>query len=265
VLAACGGNRYAPPPPAQVTVAHPVEREVTLYSEFSGHTVAVSAVDVRARVQGYLQSIHFTPGGDVKEGDLLFVIEPDLYQARVEQFEADLARAEAQAQAANQQLEIAEAIFQRNAGSKTDLVQKTQQRDQARAAVAQAKATLEAAQLDLSYTHVVAPIGGRIDPSPYRTEIEATEALLYTQAPLTDDGWKDLSRNLLELHNAIVFRDNSELARETSRRLFFLSAQVDAEPLARHSAEELVVMRGAWEKIRTEQFASADWFHAGSP
>ena len=110
-----------------------------------------------------------------------------------------------------------------------------------------------------------APIGGRIDPSPYRTEIEATEALLYTQAPLTDDGWKDLSRNLLELHNAIVFRDNSELARETSRRLFFLSAQVDAEPLARHSAEELVVMRGAWEKIRTEQFASADWFHAGSP
>ena len=152
-----------PPPPAEVTVAHPDEREVTTYSEFSGHTVAVAVVDVRARVQGYLQSMHFTPGSDVKEGDLLFVIEPDLYQARVEQFEADLARAEAQAQAAAQQLEIAEAIFQRNAGSKTDIVQKTQARDEPKAAVAQARANLAAARLDLSYTHIYAPISGRID------------------------------------------------------------------------------------------------------
>jgi len=116
-----------------------------------------------------------------------------------------------------------------------------------------------------SGTPVAAAVNGHIDPNPYRAQIEATEELLYSDAPLTDERWRSLSRNLLELHNAIVFRDNSELARETSRRLFFLSAQVDAEPLARHSAEELVVMRGAWEKIRTEQFASADWFHAGSP
>jgi len=163
LLAACGGNRYVPPPPAEVTVAHPIERDVTIYSEFSGHTVALKAVDVRARVQGYLQSFHFQPGSDVKEGDLLFVIEPNLYEAREQQFEADLARAEAQEEAANQQLAIAESIFQKNAGSKTDLVQKTQARDEARAAVAQARANVAAAKLDLSYTHIYAPISGRID------------------------------------------------------------------------------------------------------
>jgi hypothetical protein len=108
-------------------------------------------------------------------------------------------------------------------------------------------------------------IGGRIDPAPYRSEIEATEALLYTKEPLTDDGWKDLSRSLLELHNAIVFRDNSALARETSGRIVFLSATVDAEPATHHNAEELVVMRTVWEKIRADQFASASWFRSATP
>jgi RND family efflux transporter MFP subunit len=163
LLAACGGNQYVPPPPADVSVAHPIEREVTTYSEFSGHTVAVAAVDIRARVQGNLQSIHFSPGGEVKEGDLLFVIEPTLYQARAQQAEADQARAQAQVQAAQQQLAIAQQIFDRNAGSKTDLVEKTQARDEALAAVAQAKANRAAAELDLSYTHIYAPMSGRID------------------------------------------------------------------------------------------------------
>src|SRR5574338_702341 len=110
-----------------------------------------------------------------------------------------------------------------------------------------------------------APIDGRIDPAPYRGEIEATEALLYGPAPQGGDGWKELSKALLELHNAIVFRDTSALARETSQRLFFFSAQVDAAPRGKYGDEQLKVMRGVWEKIRAEQFASADWFHAPVP
>ena len=105
-------------------------------------------------------------------------------------------------------------------------------------------------------------INGRVDPAPYRNEIEATEALLYATQPLGDDGWKNLSKNLLELHNAIVFHDSSEQARATSRKLFFLSAEVDAEPQARHRPDELLALRGVWEKIRSEQFAAADWFRA---
>ncbi len=163
LLAACGGNTYAPPPPPEVTVAKPEEREVTTYSEFTGHTVSIEAVTIRARVQGFLQSMHFTPATDVYKGELLFVIEPYLYQARVEQADADLQGAQAQLEAAEEQLVITRSIFERQAGSKTDLVNKLQARDSARARAAQAKANLDAARLDLSYTRIYAPISGRID------------------------------------------------------------------------------------------------------
>jgi RND family efflux transporter MFP subunit len=163
LAAACGRNEYVPPPPPEVTVMRPLEQEVTTYNEFTGRTEAVEAVEVRARVQGFLQTMQFTPGTDVHQGDLLFVIEPDLYQARVAQAEADLLSAEASLKAAEEQLAITEAIFKRQAGSRTDLVEKQQAAQAARARVMQAKATLQAAKLDLSYTHVYAPISGRID------------------------------------------------------------------------------------------------------
>jgi RND family efflux transporter MFP subunit len=165
VLAAgCGGgNQYAPPPPPDVTVARPVTREVTTYIDATGQTKAIEAVEIRARVQGVLQSMDFTPGSQVKQGDLLFVIEPELYQSRADQAKADLQSAQAVYAAAEEQLAITTAIFDRKAGSKTDMVQRTQARDQAAAAVEQMKARLAAAELDLSYTHIYAPISGRID------------------------------------------------------------------------------------------------------
>jgi hypothetical protein len=111
---------------------------------------------------------------------------------------------------------------------------------------------------------VAAAVDGHLDPAPYREQIEATETLLYSPEPLDDDGWKQLSRALLELHNSIVFRDTSAPARETSRRLFFFSAQVDAESAPKHNADGLAVMRGVWEKIRSDQFTPADWFRTAS-
>ena len=163
-LAGCGGgNTYAPPPAPEVVVANPVARDVTTYLEYTGHTASVEAVDIRARVQGVLQSINFTPGSNVAKGDLLFVIEPELYQARVAQAEANVQSTRAQLQAAEEQLAITEEIFKRKAGSKADLVQRTQARDQALADLARADANLTAAKLDLSYTHIYAPITGRID------------------------------------------------------------------------------------------------------
>jgi RND family efflux transporter MFP subunit len=163
LLAGCADNQYEAPPPPEVTVAFPVEREVTTYGDFAGRTIAIESVDIRARVQGILQGMAFKPGTEVGQGDLLFVIEPTLYEARVEQAKADLEGAEARARAADEQLAITREIFERKAGSKADLVQKTEIRDEARAAVARARADLTAAELDLSYTHLYAPISGRID------------------------------------------------------------------------------------------------------
>ena len=160
----CGrGNEYAPPPPPEVTIGHPVEREVTIHGEFTGHTVAVATLDIRARVQGYLESVHFTPGARVKRGDLLFVIEPALFQAQVDQAKALLAAKEADYRAAQEQLEITQTIFQKSAGSRTDMVAKTQARDLAKAELENARASLAAAELNLSYTHIYAPFDGVID------------------------------------------------------------------------------------------------------
>ena len=82
--------QVAAPPPAEVIVSHPLKKEVTQYLEFTGTTAALEFVEIRARVEGWLESIHFTPGSQVKKGDLLFVIDPRPFKAQVDQSEAAL-------------------------------------------------------------------------------------------------------------------------------------------------------------------------------
>jgi membrane fusion protein (multidrug efflux system) len=93
-LSSCGGskNAFVPPPPPNVTVSQPLEQEVINYAEFTGNTAPLESVELRARVRGFLKSFHFTPGGEVKKGDLLFIIEPEPYQVKVDQAKAELQR-----------------------------------------------------------------------------------------------------------------------------------------------------------------------------
>jgi RND family efflux transporter MFP subunit len=163
-FAACSSqsNEYAEPPPPKVTVAKPLKQEVTDYLEFTGTTYAFEEVEVRARVAGFLQSMNFTPGTQVEKGDQLFVIDPREYQAELNAANAELRSAEAQLKRASIEFKRAEKLFKQKAGAETDVVKWRGQRDVARADVLRAKAKVEKAGLDLSYTNVTAPISGRV-------------------------------------------------------------------------------------------------------
>jgi RND family efflux transporter MFP subunit len=148
--------------PKPVTVDKPFTQTVTEYNEFTGTTKAFEAVDIRARVSGYLQHIDFQDGADIEAGQLLFRIEPDSFRAvrdeasaRVNSCEADLVRRE---------LDLArvEQAARHDAVSEQDVSTKRADRDMAKASLTAAQATLNDAELKLSYTEIKASIAGRI-------------------------------------------------------------------------------------------------------
>jgi RND family efflux transporter MFP subunit len=161
------GCRGEPPvvastPPPSVSVAAPVEREVTDFDEYTGRITAVEEVEVRARIRGYLMKINFTEGAEVKEGDVLFEIDPRPFQAeldaakgQVAQWEAKLARAEADV-ARNERL------LPKGAASQKDLDTAISDRGEARAAIQSARAAVDRAALDVEFAKVTAPISGRV-------------------------------------------------------------------------------------------------------
>lgn len=155
-------TEFVAPPPMAVTVARPVQQAVTDYAEYTGVVDAVESVEIRARVEGYLESVRFKPGARVKQGDLLFVIDPRPYQARLDEAKADLARRQAEMVNAETILKRKELALQSKAVSELEAVQARADHDVARAAVLAAQASLQTAELNLSYTRVLAPIGGRI-------------------------------------------------------------------------------------------------------
>jgi RND family efflux transporter MFP subunit len=162
-LAGCEeANTYVEPPPPKVSVAQPLVEDIIDYLEMTGTTVASARVDVRARVSGELQSMHFQPGTEVEAGDLLFVIDPREYEAALEAARAELAAAEAQVKRAGIESQRAKNLYKKKAGSEADVVRWQGELEVARAEVKRAQATLDQAQLDLDYTQVVAPISGRV-------------------------------------------------------------------------------------------------------
>ena len=142
-------SRHQPPAmPPRVTVSQPQVAIVTNWDQYPGHLQAVESVEVRPRVSGYIDSIHFTDGAEVKAGDLLFVIDPRPYQA-------ELDRAQARSELAENDLQRAEALRGTRAISEEEY-------DSRIKAAREAKATLDAARLNLEYTRITAPINGKI-------------------------------------------------------------------------------------------------------
>ncbi len=149
-------------PRASVTVAKPIAKRLTEWDEFTGRLGAVASVEVRARVSGYLESANFKEGSEVKEGDLLFVIDPRRYDAELARANADIARAQAALDLATSESLRAGKLVESGAISVGGADEKAKGRKGAEAALASARAAADEAKLDVEWTRVTAPISGRI-------------------------------------------------------------------------------------------------------
>jgi RND family efflux transporter MFP subunit len=155
-------SQAASPPPPPVTVAQSVKRTVTDWDEFTGRFEAVEEVQVRPRVGGFVNSIEFRDGAIVHEGDLLYVIDPRPFEAVAEQADGQLSDARAKVELAKRELDRGLNLVQTSAVSEQAVDQRRQALQAAHAAEMQAEGALKAAKLNIEFTHVIAPITGRV-------------------------------------------------------------------------------------------------------
>jgi len=161
-LAGCGKS---PPPadaPPTVVVAAPIVREVRDWDDYAGRFEAVDAVEIRPRVSGMLQAVHFRDGQNVKKGQLLFTIDPRPIDAQLAQSRAQLARAKAAQANADASLRRGKTLSQNHLISESDLELLSAQAQQAAADVAAGEANVKANELNLEFTRVAAPLDGQI-------------------------------------------------------------------------------------------------------
>jgi membrane fusion protein, multidrug efflux system len=209
LLSGCGKTEAPAPqmPPPSVIAVSAESQSIEEEESFVGRIVAVDRVDLRARVEGFLKERRFTEGQLVATGDVLFLIEPDQFQALVDQREADLAKAQAdQLNTSAQLLRGQELLKEKNiAQSRVDELQAAD--SMAKANIAQAQAALAAARLDLGYTQIASPVGGRIGlasytvgnlvgPSSGTLATIVSRDPIYVQFPVTQ-------RELLAARNAV--------------------------------------------------------------
>ena len=152
----------APAAPPAVTVSQPIRRELAEWDEYTGQFAAKEYVEIRARVSGYLTEIHFADGQIVKEGDLLFVIDPRPYEATLAAARAQLAQANAQVDLATQQLNRSAELRKKDFEPASNYDQRVSDLKVATAATESAKAAICSAELNVGFTRITAPLAGRI-------------------------------------------------------------------------------------------------------
>lgn len=165
LIAACGGggNGGMPQmPPAGVGVAEVVVKPIVEWDDFTGRIQAVNSVQLQPRITGYIDEVHFDEGAIVEEGDLLFTIDEREYRAAAASARADVARAETRVDLARQDLARSEKLIDARAVSIEEVEQQRGEVKQAEADLNAARAALDAAELNLGFTRITAPIAGRV-------------------------------------------------------------------------------------------------------
>src|SRR5262245_38965073 len=165
----CGGKKGPPAggTPA-VDVVKVIQRTVPEIVEYVGQTEAPTNVEIRARVEGFIQQVAFQQGSDVKEGDLLFVIDPKPYEEKLANTQANMAEAQANQLKTQQDVDRFAPLAKAQAIAKRDYDNAIALNEQAKASVKAAQAQVAGAQLDLGYTQVRSPVNGRIGASQVR-------------------------------------------------------------------------------------------------
>jgi len=160
---ACGEkNTYVPPPPPKVTVSQPLQKPVTDYLEFTGNAAAYNTVPLRARVEGYLEKVLFQDGQPVRKGQLLFLLQQNTYQAKLQQAQASVLSEKAQLEHAQTEFVRYSRLVKEDAAAQTDVDRWHYERDSRKAALLAGEAQVELAKLNLSYTKISAPFDGRM-------------------------------------------------------------------------------------------------------
>ncbi|MDT7933522.1 MAG: efflux RND transporter periplasmic adaptor subunit [Sphingomonadaceae bacterium] len=211
VLGACGNRKQSPPPPSIPEVGFVTMRAeaVPLTIELPGRTAAIEIADVRPQVSGVIQARQFREGSLVRKGQTLYQIDPSLYRAAVSQAAANLQAAQAARESAATLAQRYEPLARMQAVSAQDLTNAQAQAKQAAATVAQQRAALETARINLAFTRVPAPITGRIGRSLTTTGalVTANQATPLAQIERLDPIFVDLqqsSADLLALRRALA-------------------------------------------------------------
>jgi len=213
-LSGCGNTAPAPPAAAAppVTVAQPTKRTVTDWDEFTGRFEAVDEVQVRARVGGFVTNVEFKDGDFVKAGDLLYIIDPRPFEAVAEQADGQLADARAKAELAKRDLDRGLSLVQTSAVSEQVVDQRRQALQAAHAAETVAQGALKAAQLNIEFSHVVAPFAGRVS-----RHLVSIGNLVQG----SDNGGGTLLTSIVSLDPIYIYFDIDEATYLKYNRLFF--------------------------------------------
>ena len=242
VLAGCSEQKpqASAPPPPEVIVASPVKKNIVDKDEYVGRFVAIDAVEVRARVSGYLEKVHFTDGQTVKQGDPLFTIDKRPFQNTLDQARAVLAQARANQAFTEGDLQRAQSLVRDRTISEQVFEQRQQAKRNADASVAANEAAVRQAELDLEYTALRAPVSGhigdrRVSPGnlvtggtggsttllativstdPIRLEFTFDEASYLRYMRLGGDGTKDITSRSGKTPVALKLLDEKEFAHQ---------------------------------------------------
>jgi membrane fusion protein (multidrug efflux system) len=160
--AACSKKEAPPPPPPEVQVAEVVQKDVPIYIELVGATLGSEDVEIRARVEGYLASVNFTEGSFIKKGQLLYKIDPQPFQAALDQAQANLETARTRLEKTNNDVARYKPLAEQKAVSQQELDNALSAQEAARFQVIAYDALVDKAKLDLAYTTINSPVDGLI-------------------------------------------------------------------------------------------------------